>query len=200
MGNDEAQAHALSERLSAKLEAIWTSPAPTPVDVAQLVSTVAPRAFTLSDAVAAYMEERGPGRGQSFGKHTELTADLLLNLAGNKDVRSFDRDDARAFLRLLQSRGVKTGTIRRRLNTAKAILEFAFAECDTERRNPFSKLRIPGEGMDAVKRGTFTQSELSSAYEQAFASGSDVALLVPLLGETGARLAEIVGLRLTLPP
>ncbi|SDW73907.1 Phage integrase family protein [Albimonas donghaensis] len=195
LGTEASRAQFLSERLSAKLEAIWASPEPCPVELAQLVSTVAPKSFTLLDAVGAYLNERGAGKGASFGKHTQLTAELLLNVAGNKDVRSFDRDDARAFLRLLQGRGVKTGTIRRRMNTAKALLEFAYAECDAERRNPFSKLRVPGEGLDAVMRGTFSKAELSRAYAEAFASGSDVALLAPLLGETGARLAEIVGLR-----
>ena len=33
-------------------------------------------------------------------------------------------------------------------------------------------------------------------YAKALASGSAVKLLMPLLGETGSRLAEIVGLRL----
>ena len=48
---------------------------------------------------------------------------------------------------------------------------------------------------DAVKRGTFTTEQLIDGYQEAFASSSNVRLLFPLLGETGCRLAEIVGLR-----
>ncbi len=59
-----------------------------------------------------------------------------------------------------------------------------------------SKLGVPGEGLDSKKRGTFTEDQLREAYQIALASGSEVKLLVPILGETGARLAEIVGLRL----
>ena len=54
---------------------------------------------------------------------------------------------------------------------------------------------IAGEGRDAVKRGTFTTEQLIDGYQQAFASSSNVQLLFPILGETGCRLAEIVGLR-----
>jgi hypothetical protein len=46
------------------------------------------------------------------------------------------------------------------------------------------------------QRGTFTNDQSKEGYEKAFASGSQIKLLLPLLGETGCRLAEIVGLRL----
>ena len=55
---------------------------------------------------------------------------------------------------------------------------------------------IKGEGQDAHKRGTFTLDQLKQGYEHALSSGSQVKLLMPLLGGTGCRLAEIVGLEL----
>jgi integrase len=57
-------------------------------------------------------------------------------------------------------------------------------------------LIIRQEGQDASKRGTFTNEQLKNGYDTAIASGSQVKLLMPLLGETGCRLAEIVGLEL----
>jgi integrase len=57
-------------------------------------------------------------------------------------------------------------------------------------------LIIRNEGQDAFKRGTFTHEQLKDGYDKAIASGSQVKLLMPLLGETGCRLAEIVGLEL----
>ena len=65
-----------------------------------------------------------------------------------------------------------------------------------DKRNPFSRLIIKAEGEDSHKRGTFTTEQLKEGYEKALASGSQIKLLMPLLGETGCRLAEIVGLRL----
>jgi integrase len=55
---------------------------------------------------------------------------------------------------------------------------------------------IQGEGEDTFKRGVFTNDQLKRGYDKALASDSTVKLLMPLLGETGCRLAEIVGLRL----
>ena len=55
---------------------------------------------------------------------------------------------------------------------------------------------IKGEGQDAHKRGTFTLDQRKQGYEHALSSGSQIKLLMPLLGETGCRLAEIVGLEL----
>ena len=70
----------------------------------------------------------------------------------------------------------------------------AYAELDLDKRNPFTRLIIKNEGDDVSKRGTFTNEQLLWGYEKALASGSQIKLLMPLLGETGCRLAEIVGL------
>ena len=55
---------------------------------------------------------------------------------------------------------------------------------------------IRNEGHDVCKRGTFTNEQLKMGYDKAVSSGSQIKLLMPLLGETGCRLAEIVGLEL----
>ena len=49
--------------------------------------------------------------------------------------------------------------------------------------------------LDAAKRGTFTEQELRDGYEQSMNSLTGIPLLFPILGETGCRLAEVVGLR-----
>ncbi|MDA9346636.1 tyrosine-type recombinase/integrase [bacterium] len=93
-------------------------------------------------------------------------------------------------------KGNKTATIRRRINSLSAIINYAYSELDLDKRNPFTRLFIQNEGADVFKRGTFTNDQLKWGYDKALSSGSTVKLLMPLLGETGCRLAEIVGLRL----
>ena len=46
-----------------------------------------------------------------------------------------------------------------------------------------------------LNEGPLQTEQLIDGYQEAFASNSNVRLLFPLLGETGCRLAEIVGLR-----
>ena len=120
----------------------------------------------------------------------------FISLAGDRDVSQYTREDAKLFVRHLEMKGNKTATIRRRINSLSAILNYAYAELDLDKRNPFSRLFIKGEGEDSHKRGTFTNEQLKWGYDKALASGSQIKLLMPLLGETGCRLAEIVGLKL----
>jgi len=117
-------------------------------------------------------------------------------LAGDRDVSEYTREDAKLFVRHLEMRSNKTATIRRRINSLSAILNHAYAELDLDKRNPFSRLIIKAEGENNHKRGTFTSDQLKEGYEKAIVSASQIKLLMPLLGETGCRLAEIVGLRL----
>ena len=126
----------------------------------------------------------------------KLALETFIRLAGDRDVVSYTRDDAKLFADVLLSQGNKTAIIRRRINCISAILNYAYAELDVVKRNPFSRLFIKGEGHDAHKRGTFTLDQLKQGYDHALSSGSQVKLLMPLLGDTGCRLAEIVGLEL----
>jgi integrase len=126
----------------------------------------------------------------------KLALETFISLAGDRDVVSYTRDDAKLFVDALLTQGNKTATIRRRINCIAAILNYAYAELDVDKRNPFSRLFIKGEGQDAHKRGTFTLDQLKQGYDHALSSGSQIKLLMPLLGETGCRLAEVVGLEL----
>ena len=124
----------------------------------------------------------------------KLALETFISLAGDRDVVSYTRDDAKLFVDVLFSQGNMTATIRRRINCISAILNYAYEELDVDKRNPFNRMFIKGEGQDAHNRGTFTLNQLKQGYEHALSSGSQVKLLMPLLGETGCRLAEIVGL------
>ncbi|MDC0162019.1 tyrosine-type recombinase/integrase, partial [Paracoccaceae bacterium] len=120
----------------------------------------------------------------------------LISLVGDRDVRDYTREDAKVFIHHLKQRGNKTATIRRRINSLSAIMNYAYAELELVKRNPFTRLIIRSEGEDISKRRTFNDEQLKQGYDIALASGNTVKLLMPLLGETGCRLAEIVGLRL----
>jgi integrase len=120
----------------------------------------------------------------------------FISLAGDRDVSEYTREDAKLFVHHLGLKGNKTATIRRRINSLSAIINYAYSELDLDKRNPFTRLFIQNEGADAFKRWPFTNEQLKWGYDKALSSGSTVKLLMPILGETGCRLAEIVGLRL----
>lgn len=187
---DEAQAYA--ERLSNVLEASWShGTCKAPVDVVAVVESFKPRSVMLSEIAEEYVSLRKIDQ-----KPPRVALNTFLMLAGDREVSRYTREDAKMFVRHMVLKGNKTATIRRRINSLSAILNFAYSELDLEKRNPFTRLMIQGEGEDKHKRGTFTNGQLKQGYDKALSSGSTVKLLMPLLGETGCRLAEIVGLRL----
>ena len=181
-----------AKRLSDVLEASWSNTSRIQaVDVISIIESFKPRASLLSEMAEEYLSLR-----QIDQTPLRVALNIFISLAGNRDVSEYSREDAKLFVRHLTLRGNKTATIRRRINSLSAILNYAYAELDLDKRNPFSKLFIKGEGEDSHKRGTFTNEQLKWGYDKALASGSQIKFLMPLLGETGCRLAEIVGLKL----
>jgi integrase len=174
------------------LESSWKSRVGvTVVDVPTIIESFKPKASLLSDMAEEYLSLR-----QIDQTPPRVALNIFISLAGDRDVGEYSREDAKLFVRHLTLRGNKTATIRRRINSLSAILNYAYAELDLEKRNPFTRLIIRNEGHDVCKRGTFTNEQLKMGYDKAVSSGSQIKLLMPLLGETGCRLAEIVGLEL----
>ncbi len=190
LGTDYDEAKQKSEALTAKLNDIWASSDVRPVSPQALLASVAPRTIDLLQCTELYLAER-----DIRVRPTELAVEALVRVSGNKDIRKYTRDDARALVASLQKKGCKSATVRRRIQSLHAVIESGLIELDASTRNPFGRLVIPGEGKDVSKRQVFEITELREIYGQAVASARDTRLTLPILGETGARLAEIVGLR-----
>jgi len=189
---DNYEAKAYAERLSNVLEASWRSKSSvSQVNITAVIESFKPEASLLSHITSEYIALRDirttPPR---------VAVSTLIELVGNKNVADYCREDAKVFVCFLRSKGNRTGTIRRRLVSLSAIFNYAYAELDLNKRNPFSRIIIQGEGDDRSKRGVFSNEQLKQGYDTALSSGKKTWLLMPLLGETGCRLAEIVGLKL----
>ena len=181
-----------AKRLGYVLEASWSNTKRLhAVNIVTIIESFKPRASLLSEMAGEYLSLR-----QIDQTPPRVALKIFIALAGDRDVAEYSREDAKLFVRHLTLRGNKTATIRRRINSLSAILNYAYAELDLDKRNPFTRLIIRNEGDDVTKRGTFTNEQLKRGYDKAVNSGSQIKLLVPLLGETGCRLAEIVGLEL----
>jgi integrase len=191
LSEDEHLAEVMAERLSQALEASWrNADRVTPVCLEHIVASFKPRLSTLSEFSEEYLSLKSIDPAP-----THIAVDGFIQLLGDRPIEEYSREDAKAYLQFLVNKKNRTGTIRRRINSLSSIFNFAFAELDLDKRNPLSRLIIRGEGADVVRRGTFTLTQLKEGYEEALSSHSNVRLLMPILGETGCRLAEIAGLR-----
>jgi integrase len=192
LSKDPLKAEEFSKRLSDVLEGAWSATTDAhPVNSSTIIKSFQPRGVALSEMAAEYLALK-----QIDQTPPRVALSTFLSLAGDRDVSEYTRQDAKLFVHHLEMKGNKTATIRRRVNSLSAILNYAYSELDVDKRNPFNRLFIRNEGDDVFKRGTFTKEQLKLGYAKALAAGSTVKLLMPLLGETGCRLAEIVGLRL----
>ena len=122
---------------------------------------------------------------------SEQAVSRLIALAGNLPVDQYTRQHAKEFLESYGKQ--KTGTRRRRLGSITAVLNYAYYEYDIDKRNPFSRMIIKDEGKDATPREPFTKQELKTLYKDALSYGK-LRLILPILGETGCRLSEVLGM------
>jgi integrase len=191
LSRDTFEAEALAKRLGYVLEGAWRATTVIqPVNMSTIINSFKPRQSTLSEIADEYLVLK-----QIDQTPPRVALATFISLAGDRDVSEYSREDAKLFVHHLQMKGNKTATIRRRVNSVSAILNYAYSELDLDKRNPFTRLFIQNEGGDVFKRGTFSDEQLKYGYDKALSSGSTVKLLMPLIGETGCRLAEIVGFR-----
>ena len=130
---EEAEAYAI--RLGKVLEGSWsrTTEIIQPVDIPSVLASFKPHSFVLSEIAQEYLTLRDIDQ-----KSPTVALSGFIAFAGDRDISEYTREDAKLFVRHLEMIGNKTVTIRRRINSLSAILNYAYAELDLDKRNPFS--------------------------------------------------------------
>lgn len=183
--------HAEAERLTRRLNDIWSEDeVAVAVDLKTLLAATTTKQGCLTKIAAEYVTVK-----DIQDNPTISTALLLAQLSGDMAIESYGRQDARNFVQTLHQRGMRTTSIRRRLNCLSAVFNYAYAEYEIDGKNPFTRVLIPKEGSDRVKRQPVATEGLQALYEACLATNKPLRWAVPILGETGCRIAEIIGLR-----
>ena len=153
LSKDPLKAEVLSKRLSDVLEGAWSTATDTPpVNISTIIEGFQPRRVALSEIAAEYLALK-----QIDQTPPRVALSTFISLAGDRDVGEYTRQDAKLFVHHLEMKGNKTATIRRRINSLSAIINYAYSELDLDKRNPFTRLFIQNEGADAFKRKDFYQ-------------------------------------------
>ena len=183
--------HAEAERLTRRLNDIWSEEEVTvAVDLQTLLAATTTKQASLTTTAKEYVEVRGIQDNPTIS-----SALLLAQLSGDMAIESYGRQDARNFVQTLHQRGMRTTSIRRRLNCLSAVFNYAYAEYEIDGRNPFTRVLIPREGADRVRRLPVATDVLQALYEACMMIDKPLRWAVPILGETGCRIAEVIGLR-----
>ena len=182
-----------ADRLTRRLNDIWAEEDfSVAVDIQSLLAATTTKQANLSAIAREYVDIRGIQENPTIS-----SALLLAQLSGDMAIEAYGRQDARNFVQVLLQRGMRTTSIRRRLNCLSAVFNYAYAEYEIEGRNPFTRVVIPKEGADREWRSPVPTGALQELYEACMASEKPLRWAIPVLGETGCRIAEIIGLRLS---
>ncbi len=151
----------------------------------------------LSDALKHYLENRKKTPSAKFIRDSTSYVGRVTAAVGNLPLTEYRREHAHKVRDQMLSTGMTTGTARRALNAISAIFNHGLREFDLGgHANPFESVPIAGEGEDAKGRESFTSEELRAVKAACELKDDDIRHIVALQADTGARIAEIVGLRL----
>ena len=155
-----------------------------------------PMPVLLTEAFAVYLDNHSQGHEAAFKQSQEQHWDKFVALTGDIALTSLTRDHAKAYRDHRLNTGVKAATVKREINTLAAIVNKAFAELTINQKNPFANLTIHKTDTNtSTEKQPYSREEITKLLSQARALNDERRRIVIVLALTGARLAEIVGLR-----
>ncbi len=202
----------LEEHIERRIGSEWSEARHDPhsyVDPGSLLSPVEHEAYRLlderpekprvllSDALAVYLNRHNRGNDPAFRVFTQRAIQLVFDAAGDLPLEAFTRANARTVQDVI-AQGRRTATVRRRLDTIAAVFAVGIRELSpVHLPNHFAKLDIAREGEDSRKRLPFTNEELQTIAAACCQRSDNIRWLIAMQIETGARLGEVVGLRVS---
>ncbi len=154
-----------------------------------------PLPLTLSEAIDVYFDEHERGNEDKWRQNIKHYWDLFLDHAGDIALAAVERETVKAYIRKRLVEGKRTGTVEKELSIIGAVFNKARISKSINCINPFERQSVPNAGKDAKRKIVLDKTQLSGVLKAAQAQNDDIRRIVLLQAATGARIAEIVGLR-----
>jgi integrase len=151
----------------------------------------------LSEAFPVYLDNHSKGSDKKFIAAQQQHWNKLVDLLGDIPIKSVTRADAKRYRDHRIASGVAPSTVKREINVLRAVLAKAIRELSLGIPNEFSGLEIKKSNRNAKDRVPYTKVEIQLLVTEALRLDDEQRRIVLVLALTGARLAEIVGLRKT---
>lgn len=151
---------------------------------------------TLSEALDVYVRLKGGEKGIKFIRHATRSTNYAIEAVGDHDLTSYD-GKARGVLRdALLDRGLVSSSAKRVFASVRAMVNFVICEYGLKATNPFLHVFFP-ELNDTKKRMPFSTMEIRLLHDKCRSTDDDVRHLAALISDTGVRLAEATGLKVS---
>lgn len=147
----------------------------------------------LSEAVAIYLDQKGHSRPITFHRAAERSCGYVIDVAGDKDLRSYTKKDANAFRDALIERGLSGSSITRVFGTVRSVTNFAASEIGVSFNNPFSGVYFDRQA-GVQEREPLPVEAVEKLQAECLCVDDELRWLVALVSDTGMRLAEAAGL------
>ena len=153
--------------------------------------------LTASEYPKEYINLKRREGDRKFETSVNAAIDFLLKYLPDKAPRDYRRYEIRQLIDGHLSAGLKTTTVKRRLNTLRAMFNKVALERDLQEdlNHPFKNFDIPNLGEDSVDRSEFTRHQLALLRQAEPAYAKEIMWLIHLMLDTGLRINECCGLR-----
>lgn len=169
----------------------------TPVEQETLRRLQNPQELRLSGVFNFYEQQHKKADDSHFMERCKRYWDKFVEVVGDIPFAGLKRAHVRAYVDHRLADGMVTGTVRRELRQLRAIAQMCITEAELNRPNPFSAVNIPNEGKDAKDTKVPTDAELKEIAVKFLNDPSPTALIILMQLETGTRVGEISGLKLS---
>ena len=172
-------------------------PAPTAQDsltLDLLMGKQIPR--TLSDAQEKHIAlGKGP-RNKTAQQQYDRAWSVLMGITGDAMLKDIRREDANLFVEKLRARGITSDTISKYVYQIEPVLDTGIREFELGIPNPFESLTIAGSGPEKPhERLPYSPEELKAIQRRCREMDDQRRWAIAMLSDTGARQAEVAGLR-----
>ncbi len=145
-----------------------------------------------------YLKLRGQSENKKKVNECKAAINILIAVCGDKPPAQYKRVDVNKLIRKL-CEVKKTTTVERQLKSIRAMFNLVSREMDLaeDEQHPFYKFNIPDLGKDKKDKEEFDRDQLKVLRELPYSTNADITCLIHLMVDTGMRISEACGLKVT---
>ena len=150
----------------------------------------------LSDALQTYFKLKGKGKCEIFYRATRRAVRDVIALLKDRYLNDYSTNDAAHFRDHLLGRGLVTSTVKRVFAIIRAIINLSIQEYGLGCKNAFARTYIP-DLEDSIKRQPIPIDIIRQIQKECLNINDSNRWLIALISDTGMRLSEALGLKIS---
>ena len=150
----------------------------------------------LSDALKTYFKLKGKGKGEIFFRATRRAVKDVIALLKDRYLDNYSTTDAAQFRDHLLDRGLVSSTVKRVFAIIRAIINLSIQEYGLTCKNAFARTYIP-DLEDSIKRQPIPIDIIRDIQKECMKIDDPNRWLIALISDTGMRLSEALGLKVS---